>query len=83
MAAAKKKQEPTATPTSPGGVAVGDLVWFADRSNGRTTEHLGKIAAIGRDGALALVVRDQGEERRFEDVKPWVADAVRGWWRAR
>ena len=83
MAAAKKKQEPTATPTSPGGVAVGDLVWLADRSNGRITEHLAKVTVVRASGELTLLVRDNGTETRHDAVKPWADGSVIGWWRAR
>lgn len=64
------------------GPAIGDRVWFADRSNGRLTEHLATVERAHSPTSLRLKVRDQGEERTFDAVSPWKSDSLQGWWKA-
>ena len=65
------------------GVTAGDLVWFADRRNSRTTENLAKVISIRADGTAALSVTVQGVTSTTFGVKPWESNAVMGWWKAK
>ena len=63
------------------GLAAGDHVWFADRSNGRLTEHLATVDKVIGPTSLRLKVIDQGELRVFDAIGPWGNDSIQGWWR--
>ena len=59
---------------------AGDHVWFANRSHGRTTEHLATVTG-GEGDTLDLQVVDQGVAGEFVKIKPWGPDSLMGWWR--
>lgn len=70
-------QVPAAT-----GPQVGDLVWLYSREYGRSTENLARVTA-SRGDVLDVEHKDQGVVVEHRNVKPWGADSVVGWSKAK
>ena len=66
-------------------VAIGELVWFADRRHGRCTENIARITAINPDGTVALTTTIQGVLELTPAVSEWKRDekTIMGWWKAK